>query len=452
MDEFDSLFVAKSSPEHKTKKEPGTASRDASKKKKKQAVQVISAKRGMNGGISLARIKIPFEAIAEAINSLKEGTISTEQLSMMKEFLPEKDEAAALQDYLRKNDNSKEELCECEKFMCAMLEVNSPAKKIDALVFKSNFVHRRNDIIDTAKHVETACDDVRMSIRLKKLLAIILKVGNQLNHGGGEAHAFTINSLLKLNQSKAFDRKTTILHYLVMLVKRNDESLLHFKEDISSVVKAAPVAYELMVVEELAKLKNELHAVKKVALKEAERATKEDGGAQTMIGMTVSDYASQKTSLVRSDSGVTHHDKAVQLNQLKITPIGRFSIDASAAIKETEEYTGKVSEKFKAVLKYFGESSSMPPMQFFNTLSTFTRAFDKAVEDVNKEEKKKAREKRLEQMKKAKEAEKESKVSQEGKDDSVGSLPSFKNTKVKNHHGKKISARRASTMGDTDLG
>ena len=31
--------------------------------------------------------------------------------------------------------------------------------------------------------IETACDDVRMSARLKKVLKTILKVGNQLNDG-----------------------------------------------------------------------------------------------------------------------------------------------------------------------------------------------------------------------------------------------------------------------------
>lgn len=31
--------------------------------------------------------------------------------------------------------------------------------------------------------IETACDDVKMSARLKKVLKTILKVGNQLNDG-----------------------------------------------------------------------------------------------------------------------------------------------------------------------------------------------------------------------------------------------------------------------------
>ena len=47
-DEFDSLFVMKSSPDQKAKKSSTAAAQGG---KKKASVQVISGKRGMNGGI-----------------------------------------------------------------------------------------------------------------------------------------------------------------------------------------------------------------------------------------------------------------------------------------------------------------------------------------------------------------------------------------------------------------
>ena len=156
-----------------------------------------------------------------------------------------------------------------------------------------------------------------MSLKLKKLLAIILRVGNQLNHGN-EAHAFTLESLLKLNQSKAFDRKTTILHYLVTLVSRNDESLLRFKDDINSIVRAEKIAYEQTVVQELNKLKVELKRVKNVALAEAEKM--KSAGGSGMSRLSLGELAGLKTSLVRTSSGngtVVHHDKARPLEDIR---------------------------------------------------------------------------------------------------------------------------------------
>jgi len=92
----------------------------------------------------------------------------------------------------------------------------------------------------------------------------------------------------------------------------------------------------------------------------------------------------------------------------------------------------------------------MAPMQFFMTLSAFTRAFDQALDDVTKTEKKKAREKRLEDMRAEREQERERKRTESGKADGV--LESLKHTTSpdKPKH-KKISAggRRNTTMMST---
>jgi len=60
--EFESLFTDTSKPGEKKKE---TAKPAASKQKK--SVQVIDAKRGMNGGIILARLKMAFSALADMV-------------------------------------------------------------------------------------------------------------------------------------------------------------------------------------------------------------------------------------------------------------------------------------------------------------------------------------------------------------------------------------------------
>ncbi len=41
--------------------------------------------------------------------------------------------------------------------------------------------------LDVLSNIESACDDAKLSLRLKKVLQTILKVGNQWNEGE-EAH------------------------------------------------------------------------------------------------------------------------------------------------------------------------------------------------------------------------------------------------------------------------
>lgn len=63
--EFESLFTDTSKPGEKKKE---AANPSASKQKK--SVQVIDAKRGMNGGIILARLKIEFSVLADMVTEM----------------------------------------------------------------------------------------------------------------------------------------------------------------------------------------------------------------------------------------------------------------------------------------------------------------------------------------------------------------------------------------------
>ena len=96
--------------------------------------------------------------------------------------------------------------------------------------------------------ISQACDQLSKSVRLRKLLGIVLNIGNRLNTAGptkkGKAGAFTLDSLLKLNQAKAFDKKTTFLHYVIVILKRNNEQLLSFKDDLPSVFKSEKIYWD----------------------------------------------------------------------------------------------------------------------------------------------------------------------------------------------------------------
>lgn len=65
-DEFESLFTDTSNSADKKK-----IAKDKPKEtKQKKSVQVIDAKRGMNGGIILARIKVEFPVLAEMVTEM----------------------------------------------------------------------------------------------------------------------------------------------------------------------------------------------------------------------------------------------------------------------------------------------------------------------------------------------------------------------------------------------
>jgi hypothetical protein len=220
--------------------------------------------------------------------------------------------------------------------------------------------------LDTAV-VETACDELSNSVRLRKLLGIVLNIGNRLNTAGvsskQKAGAFKLESLLKLSQAKAFDKKTTFLHYIVLVVQRNNELLLRFKDDLPTVLKADKVFWD-QCISDLEEVENQLENVRRIALNQ---------------GRLALSYRIKKTKHRTTDDGdESFSDCSMSLEEevelLRATPIGLFTL---AAIKKVSTLRDKV-ESTKAKFA----KQDMQPHVLFNIIVTFCKDFEKAKEQV----------------------------------------------------------------------
>ena len=127
----------------------------------------------------------------------------------MKEFLPTDDERAGLEIYIKnakKNadggDAALADFCPCEKYMVAMMNVPDAAAKFDCMLFQTQFESRMEEINESIDTLDKACNDVRNSTRLRKLMAMILTLVNQINTGGSGnlAAGFSLDALLKLDE------------------------------------------------------------------------------------------------------------------------------------------------------------------------------------------------------------------------------------------------------------
>ena len=65
--------------------------------------------------------------------------------------------------------------------MLEMIKVPKREQRLQGMLFKQLLAGRVDDMRSMAGLINSACLDVRLSRRLKKLLGIILKLGNQLN-------------------------------------------------------------------------------------------------------------------------------------------------------------------------------------------------------------------------------------------------------------------------------
>jgi len=362
---------------------------DPSSSKKSNAVKVIDPKRANNGGIVLARLKITYEEMAVAIDTINDKVMNIEQVQGILEYIPTKDEKHALRKYMTLSDKDSadafDDLCECEKFMVAMMTVKHSKEKVRALLFKLQFRQCVNDLESDVSLVEKACDELKESVRLRKILGIVLNIGNRLNTAGptkkGKAGAFTIDSLLKLNQAKAFDKKTTFLHYIVLVVLRHDAELADFKDDLHSVLKADKIYWD-QIENDLEEVENQLENVRKIALHEVlgkRRPRKRNGD---------DDDISQNSMSLEDE-----------VEALRSSRIGIFTLQAIKIVSALRENVEITRSKFKKVLEYFGEDEKkkMNPHDLFDIICVFAKDFSTAKEAVIELEKVKARNNRKKQ-------------------------------------------------------
>lgn len=94
------------------------------------------------------------------------------------------------------------DLSETEKYMYTMIDVTEASEKMDAMLFRCVFKNRFDDVNAGIKTLNSACDQLRSSEKLRKLMAMILTVVNEINTGGegNMAVGFTLDALLKLNE------------------------------------------------------------------------------------------------------------------------------------------------------------------------------------------------------------------------------------------------------------
>ncbi|CAB9518801.1 Formin-like protein [Seminavis robusta] len=381
--EFEDLFTESADPADRKKNKRKKT--DSSKQKK--SVQVIDGKRSMNGGIILARMKVEYSIIAKSVDEMQHKKFDATQMKALKEFLPTVDERQGLKMYMKKGETDPaakaqlyKDLSECEKYMYTMIDVPKAPEKFDCMLFRSQFKVRFEDLLDAITTVDTACDETRNSDRLRQMMAMILTLVNQINTGGESSGAagFGLDALLKLNEAKAFDKKTSVLMYLAKLVRKNDESLLGFQEDLATVRHAENIILDSLA-SDIKTIKADLEAVHATAAEEAERLEK----AGELKPFSLSDLKELKTS-VYTIEGVSHFNKVD--HHTGRTPMERFALNSQDALGQASKKIEILKKKYQSLLLYFGEDEKKASNEFFGVMRRFIEEFEKACDQVEKTE------------------------------------------------------------------
>lgn len=303
---------------------------------------LIDAKRAQNAAISLARIKFSFEQLRVKIEQLDDENLTVDQLLSLRDYLPTTQEKRALSAYR----GNVSDLATAERYMHTMLRLSEGHSRISCMLLKLQFPAQVHVCKEQLCQIEMACDDVKTCARLKKVLKTILKVGNQLQDGVSHV-GLSIASLLQLQNTKAFDKKTSVLQYVICIIARQDPDALLFVDDIASINTAARLSLEVIVADKT--------------------ALQRDLEQNTQFITTIS----AKNSAEHPNAGV---GKMKEFLHNK----------AKHQCEDLEKRIAKVSGKFSQLLAYFGEEPTMPCQEFFTLLSRFVLDFVSVREQVGR--------------------------------------------------------------------
>lgn len=326
---------------------------------RKKTVQVIDEKRANNGGISLALLRgITFEDVAKAVDNVDSTLLSIEQVAIVEQYLPTGNEKVLLSNYINRPGRDPSDLyldlCECEKFMVKMKDIEKSKEKVKGIRFFLEFPEILSDLQEYVRIIELACDELKKSQRFREILIFVLELGNKLNTAGREdtkkVSAITLFSINKLSETKAVDKKTTVLEFIVEQIVKQNESIASFRDDIPSVLKADSIDWNTMVENQYANIFSEVQSLK-----------------------TISHIEAVKAFLLKHD----------------LQEGGHLLSNLQHKIKSTEDKFNRLTRE------YFLEKEKRVPHEWFANITTFTKDFYAAKKRVTNrlaaEEKKKRR-------------------------------------------------------------
>jgi len=338
------------------------AAEDDKHSKKQQTVNIIDSKTSQAIAIFVKGFK--GLSIPEIIAALQRCDEKVFELSMIntlsKSCIPSKEEMAAINEFLQKEENAAALLGVAENFALEIAKVNMLQAKLTAFASKMAYPNKLTDLTADVHTVDKACVETLESKSLTKIFEYILMFVNFLNSGTNRAGVtgFKLNTLAKLRDAKTTDNKQNMIHILVKFMEEKHPELLKFPEEIPHVMDVSKVAG--------AQLEGDINSLAK----------------------SVKDIQDAVDKISKSD--IPDREPFVGI-------MTAFLDHATQEVESLKEAHGRMKEHLTEVIKYFGEDASkvIPPEEFFPEIANFVNAWNAAIQENQKAREEAARKARL---------------------------------------------------------
>ncbi|KAL0460408.1 UNVERIFIED_CONTAM: Formin-like protein 1 [Sesamum latifolium] len=329
--------------------------------------RILDPKKAQNIAILLRALHVTVDEVCEGLLEGNGDVLGTELLESLLKMAPSKEEERKLKEH---KDDSPIKLGAAERFLKAVVDIPHAFKRVDAMLYVSNFESEVEYLKKSFATLEAACEELRMSRMFLKLLEAVLKTGNRMNVGTnrGDAHAFKLDTLLKLVDVKGADGKTTLLHFVVQEIIRSEGARLQ-ENSTNDDAKCRKLGLQVV-----SALSSELSNVKKAAVMDAE-----------VLSSDVS----------KLSRGIENIRDIVRLNEttsLDETSGRKFSNAMNSFMKRAEEEIIRIQAQesvalslVKEITEYFHGNSAKEeahPFRIFMVVRDFLMILDRVCKEV----------------------------------------------------------------------
>ncbi|OWF39429.1 formin-like protein CG32138 isoform X3 [Mizuhopecten yessoensis] len=311
------------------------------KLRKPESVSLLEPNRLRNVAITRRKIEMTNEEVMKSINSLDLKRLSLDMVDILLTIMPNDQEVKAYKQYER-DRKPKERLTDEDRFMCMFCKVERLSQKLNIMSFIGNFQDSIHHLTPQVHAVIAASMSLRNSQKVKKMLEVILAIGNYMNSSKrGAVYGFKLQSLDMLMDTKSADKKTTLVHYLAQTVNEKFMDIVNFESELRFLEKAAVVSLENIL--------TDVHDLEK-----GMESTKREFDARK--------HARDQPPILKD-----------------------FLQNSEEKLKKLQGDVKTAQDSYKRVVEFFGENPrTVSPQTFFSQFVRFVGAFKQAMTDLEK--------------------------------------------------------------------